>query len=90
MRENFLIGAKPTLELIYTLIRQIDEPFEEVLSSVFPEVNLTQFPIISVSWILTWLAHNLENLEDMARVFDFCLATHSLAPVYISAAVISI
>ena len=90
MRETFLTGAKPTLELIYVLIRQIDPLYEEVLSSVFPEVSFIQFPMISISWVLTWLAHNLDNHLDMARVFDFCLATHALAPVYISAAVISI
>jgi hypothetical protein len=87
MRENFLIGAKPTLELIYTLLQQVDEPFEEALSSIFPEVPSIQFPIISVSWVLTWLAHTLTHLDDMARVFDFCIATHALAPVYLSSAV---
>ena len=87
MRENFVLGAMPTLELIYTLLQQVDKPFEEALSLIFPNVYSKQFPLISVSWLFTWLTHILTQLDDMARVFDFCIATHALAPVYLSSTV---
>lgn len=84
MRENFNIGAKSTLALINTLICAIDKRLEPFMTEVFPE-----FPIIAVSWVLTWMAHKQKNLYIMTRLFDFCICTHSLAPVYLSAAVIT-
>jgi hypothetical protein len=83
MRENFNIGAKSTLGLINTLICSVDKKLEPFMTEIFPE-----FPIIAVSWVLTWMAHKQKKLSTMTRLFDFCICTHSLAPVYLSAAVI--
>ncbi|MDR3549385.1 MAG: hypothetical protein P4M11_14160 [Candidatus Pacebacteria bacterium] len=38
--------------------------------------------------MLTWLSHDMSNLEITARVFDYLICSHPLAPTYIAAAVI--
>lgn len=41
----------------------------------------------ALSWVLTWFAHVYDEFDDVCRIFDFVLATHPLAPVYLSTAV---
>ncbi len=43
----------------------------------------------TLSWLLTWFSHNLERLGDIARIFDFLLASHPIMPVYLAAALIT-
>ncbi|ETO31714.1 hypothetical protein RFI_05404, partial [Reticulomyxa filosa] len=45
-------------------------------------------PFFSLSWILTWFSHNIERFEDIARLYDFFLASHPLMPVYFTVAMI--
>lgn len=42
----------------------------------------------TLSWLLTWLSHNIASLQDTARVFDFLLASHPLMPLYLCVAII--
>lgn len=42
----------------------------------------------ALSWPLTWFCHVIDNLQDVSRVFDVCLASHPFTVLYISAAVI--
>jgi hypothetical protein len=42
----------------------------------------------AVSWVLTWFAHALDNLNDVSRLFDVFLSSDPLAPLYVGAAAI--
>ena len=41
-----------------------------------------------VSWVLTWFSHDLENLDNVAQIFDACLSQHPLFPLYLAIATI--
>ena len=43
---------------------------------------------VALSWVLTWFSRCFADFDDVARVFDFILATDPIyMPVYISVAV---
>jgi hypothetical protein len=42
----------------------------------------------AVSWLLTWFAHSLNKLEDVARLFDLFLASDPLMPLYVGGAAV--
>ena len=44
--------------------------------------------MFTLSWILTWFSHNLTSFHQVCRIFDYLLASHPVAPVYLAAAVI--
>lgn len=43
--------------------------------------------IFMVPWWLTWFAHDLKRWRTVARLYDFFLCSHPLAPLYCAAAV---
>lgn len=45
-------------------------------------------PTFTLSWILTWYSHDIDNFIQVQRVFDACLAQHPLYVVYMSVATI--
>ena len=48
-------------------------------------------PIFALSWVLTWFAHDLKDLRQVARLFDLFLAIgHPLTVIYFSAALIEL
>ncbi|KAJ1498790.1 hypothetical protein HMI54_012367 [Coelomomyces lativittatus] len=44
-------------------------------------------PYFCLSWIITWYAHDLKDFECICRIFDFCLCTNPILPIYMSTAV---
>mmetsp|Transcript_29834 Transcript_29834/g.58434 ORF Transcript_29834/g.58434 Transcript_29834/m.58434 type:complete len:386 (+) Transcript_29834:56-1213(+) len=70
------------LDLIFPLLEQADPELHSFLQST----GVQSFFILS--WVLTWFAHDLFHLRDVARVFDFLLAHHPLMVLYLSAALI--
>lgn len=44
-------------------------------------------PSPCVGWILAWFSQKITNFESICRIFDFILANHALAPVYLAAVV---
>jgi hypothetical protein len=44
-------------------------------------------PYFSLSWLLTWFSHVIEDIDMAAHLFDFFLASHALMPIYMIAAV---
>ena len=42
----------------------------------------------AVSWLLTWFAHGLDDVDDAARLFDVLLGSDPLMPLYVGAAAI--
>ncbi|EGG16542.1 RabGAP/TBC domain-containing protein [Cavenderia fasciculata] len=73
----------------------------KLLSLVFPLLSLLdnqtyQFlndsqvqSMFTISWILTWFAHNFDELENIARLYDYFLSSHPLSPLYFSVVLIN-
>ena len=47
-------------------------------------------PYFCLSWVLTWLSHDLKSLELITRLFDFFLSGNPILPVYFSAHVLTV
>ncbi|CAO3673614.1 unnamed protein product [Rhizopus stolonifer] len=45
-------------------------------------------PYYSLSWVITWCSHDLDNLEQISRLFDLFLTSNPLMLIYFSAAVV--
>ena len=45
-------------------------------------------PYFCLSWILTGFAHDITDLDIVARLFDVSIASHPMFPLYFSAAVV--
>eukprot|EP00039_Didymoeca_costata_P008999 m.119441 g.119441 ORF g.119441 m.119441 type:complete len:385 (-) comp14317_c0_seq1:131-1285(-) len=45
-------------------------------------------PQCTISWVLTWFSHDLDDLNVISRVFDACLASHPMFIAYISTSLI--
>lgn len=41
-----------------------------------------------LSWLITWFGHVLDSYDQIVRLYDFFLSTHSLMPIYLAAAVV--
>lgn len=44
--------------------------------------------LFCLSWLITWFGHVLNDYNQIVRLYDFFLATHSLMPIYLAAAVV--
>lgn len=44
-------------------------------------------PYFCTSWLLTWLSHDIDHLETIARLFDALLCSHPLYIIYLTVAV---
>jgi TBC1 domain family member 20 len=88
MRKSFEEGVSIEMLLIYKLLEKMDKKLSARLQEIYTVEASLSSPIFSLSWVLTWLSHNIHSFEKLCRVFDFCLASHPLAPVYLAAAII--
>jgi hypothetical protein len=70
------------LDLVFPLMKQVDTAVHAIMARAGVQSFFT------LSWILTWFSHNLYKFEDVARVFDFLLASHPVMPVYLSVALV--
>ncbi|KAF2070165.1 hypothetical protein CYY_008522 [Polysphondylium violaceum] len=81
MLPNFSEVLK-VLNLLFPLISLMDQNVYNFL------LKSNVQPLFSISWILTWFSHNVEELDHAARLYDFFLSSHPLACLYFSAALI--
>lgn len=88
MRRSFEEGVLIEMNLIYKLIERVDKSLNQKLQQIYSVETNMDSPMFSLSWVLTWLSHNIYSFDKLCRVFDFCLASHPLAPVYLSASII--
>lgn len=70
------------LNLIFPILERADPPVYQFLSQAHVQGFFT------LSWVLTWFSHNLVRLSEVARVFDFLLASHPLMPVYLASSLV--
>jgi hypothetical protein len=69
------------LSLLFPLISHVDtEVFQYIIQSGIE-------PFVALSWIITWFAHELENLDVVSRLYDLFIVSHPLMPLYLSAQV---
>jgi hypothetical protein len=55
------------------------------LNSYIKKANLP--PYYGLSWILTWFSHNIDDIQTVARLFDYFLVSSPYAPLYLSVAI---
>eukprot|EP00045_Choanoeca_perplexa_P002933 m.27699 g.27699 ORF g.27699 m.27699 type:complete len:385 (+) comp11775_c0_seq2:189-1343(+) len=85
LKDYMAKDMKPTLErlkLVLVLLQLKDPELAQHLLQAGIE------PSFAISWVITWFAHEIENLDDLQRLFDFLLASHPLMVLYLSAAVV--
>ncbi|KAI9305497.1 rab-GTPase-TBC domain-containing protein [Cunninghamella echinulata] len=85
LRDAMLDSLDPILkeiELLNTLYKLKDEKLYEHFQS------MGILPYYCLSWIITWFSHDLEELEDIYRIFDLILSTHPMMPLYITASLV--
>ena len=88
MRRSFEDGLIQQLHLIYQVLEAADILATRKLQALYSYDSEVDIPTIAVPWIICWFSSCLNKYKDIARIFDFCLATHALAPVYLSVVVI--
>lgn len=88
MRKDFNEGAIQYIKLVYSLLDLIDPAVSEKIKEVYTFDDELMVPDVILPWIICWFSSSLYKFEDICRVFDFCLATHPLAPIYLAVSII--
>jgi lipid-A-disaccharide synthase-like uncharacterized protein len=83
MLETFDQGIIPALNLLMRLLNQADEDLYDMIES-----GSFGQPTFTLSWILTWFAHDIENFSQVQRIYDACLSQHPLFTLYLSVSLI--
>jgi hypothetical protein len=52
------------------------------------EYRSETLPFFPLSWVITWCAHDLQDFEKIARLYDFLICFNPLMSVYLAAAVV--
>eukprot|EP01083_Nonionella_stella_P002519 7238_1 len=69
----------------YALIIDIIELYDETLTTV---VTHDDFIAISISWLITWFAHQIKDVNTISRIYDYCLCSDKCISSYLCAALI--
>ncbi|KAI9503736.1 GTPase-activating protein gyp8 [Coemansia spiralis] len=70
------------LQLLYALLKAVSPEIYAMLT------ELDVPPFFAISWVLTWFAHDLDDFQDICRIFDFLIVSPPLQIVYMAAALI--
>lgn len=82
MLEGFEGGVMPLLSLGMKLLQEADPDVYELVAMG------GDLPTFFVSWVLTWFSHDLHTFSQVQRIFDACLSSHPLFPLYMAIATI--
>lgn len=88
MRKGFEEGLIQQLKLIYDILEVADPLVATKLKTLYSYDGEVEIPAIAVPWVICWFSSTLSSWNEISRIFDFCIATHALAPIYLSAVVI--
>lgn len=80
MRENF-DGVLEIMKLVFVVIAEVDEELYKYLTAAKAE------PFFTISWVLTWFAHEISDIEDIARLYDAILCSHPSYIIYLCSSV---
>jgi Rab-GTPase-TBC domain len=47
-------------------------------------------PFFALSWYITWFAHVVPDLQQIARLFDLFFSAHPLMPLYVGVAAMKV
>ena len=64
LKSTFEKGVIPALKLMMKIIKGTN-------SEIYDKIKFIDMPTFAVSWIITWFAHDLDDEEDIFRIFDF-------------------
>ena len=64
-----------------TLLELYDPQLSDFLSTAGVE------PFFATSWLITWWAHDIKRVNEIARVFDAMLCSHPAFGIYLTVAV---
>ncbi|KAG9070678.1 hypothetical protein KI688_008217 [Linnemannia hyalina] len=84
-RDCMLENLEPVLEQLslMTALLKLEDP--EVQEFLDRSETLPFFPL---SWVITWCAHDLQDFNKIARLYDFLICFNPLMSVYMAAAVV--
>eukprot|EP00606_Chrysophyceae_sp_TOSAG23-5_P000768 GSChrysophyteH2.ASY1.ANO1.1344.1 assembled CDS len=71
-----------TLPLILQIIKKVDVKLFAFLSKALTE------PYFATSWLITWFAHDVKDMNTVARIFDGLITSHPLFCLYVSTAIV--
>jgi hypothetical protein len=82
-----LPSLEPTLQsldMIPAILQRVDSVlYKRVLKAVRP-------PHFAASAVMTWLAHDVDSIDDVAAIFDFLISSAPAMIFYLVAAVQSL
>ena len=81
MGEDFHI-VTDALSLILQIVKKVDVKLFAFLSK-----SLTE-PYFAVSWLITWFAHDLKDLDTVARIYDALITSHPMFCLYMCTALV--
>jgi len=96
----FVVSERVGQFYLRDAMSQTLSPVVELLALIYPLVKLEDpalyaflegagsKPFYSLSWVITWFAHDISKRETVERIFDFLISSDPLMPVYLSAAFI--
>lgn len=65
--------------MIIALIRLEDETLKKIFNS---SIDISS---IFIPWVLTWFAHSLNDLDMIARIYDYLLSAEPYSIIYVCA-----
>jgi hypothetical protein len=73
-----------SLDMIPAILQRVDSVlYKRVLKAVRP-------PHFAASAVMTWLAHDVDSIDDVAAIFDFLISSPPVMIFYLVAAVRSL
>ena len=80
-----ILPVTQMLDLVFPLVGTVDEELAKYLRPVSEELPYSAF---AMSWVLTWFAHDVDQILVIQRLYDFFLVSHPLMPFYFAASLI--
>eukprot|EP01083_Nonionella_stella_P038810 105503_1 len=70
---------------IFEIIEANDKSLSKIL-----EDERSDFIAISISWLITWFAHQIDDISVLSRIYDYCLSSdpHQMISSFLSAALV--
>jgi TBC1 domain family member 20 len=78
-----LDATTEVLSMLYPILREADPELHAFLAAL--GAPALEEPHWALSWYMTWFAHEVQDLSQIARLFDFFIASHPLMPLYAAA-----
>ncbi|CAG2172954.1 unnamed protein product [Oppiella nova] len=88
-KTHFRVFMEKTMDKTADLMDIIAIVVREESPSLGQHMDRSQVgTIFALSWVITWFSHVLPTYEDVTRLFDFFLVSHSLMPLYFTVALV--